>query len=111
MDVFSLLACFWSHSSFPIHIAPNMVRMLVNMVALDRIHSPNEREKTSSSIRRIQGPKAEFIIIGVQAVYGVPVEPPAAPLVAAATSAAVLGARPPNPPGCFDGHHSTPPLR
>ena len=47
-----VLACFWSHSSLPMHTAANMVRLVMYMVALDRIHSPNVMENTPYYTRR-----------------------------------------------------------
>lgn len=59
----SSLACFYSHSSLPMQIAANMVWMVVNMVALDRIHSPNERTKEYSSYYKRKEGEVGFVMI------------------------------------------------
>ena len=41
-----MLACFRSDTSLLVHIAANVVGMVVNVVALDSIHPPDGREKT-----------------------------------------------------------------
>ena len=45
------------------HIAVNMVWMVVNMVALDSIHSPNEREMTSFRYFIRKGKEQEVCVV------------------------------------------------
>ena len=49
-----MLACFRSYTSLLVHIAANVVGMVVNVVALDSIHPPDGKEKTPRHIKYVR---------------------------------------------------------